>query len=426
MKRGDSKGAAVESEPVLEYQALKRLLSWDGVKRVHTLLEERRNRPNLFLIAPRILRVEGVHSDILRWLLNPKGWHGLGDLFPRRLLDDVRKLCGLNPEPSASFGEVDIEFTTGHGPIDILVHWSRGNEQFVLGIENKIDSPDTDDQLARYCKGLTEQFGRDRVLLAFLTLDGREPKTAPECPFACIGYPAVAALLAEAIHTAPRPCGDGTGLELARHYLDALRTDVMQETNTDIDGICRQLYSEHQDAWRAIRRRLPSERDELHAALGTAACTEFARKFGGHWYYSVKRDARARLYRRAWRAIGSGEDSPIVGLDGNALGLDRTYAHAHLQVAVATPDTDAGEQYRYVVRLKVQLKHTPPALAKELRLALEKVETIPERSQFTINLKSRSRMPSATERADKVASWAAKLEKVDRIISALDSVCGCD
>ncbi len=46
------------------------------------------NKPNLFEIL-RIPRNEIRHSNFLSWLLNPKGSHGLGDIFLTRF---VRKI----------------------------------------------------------------------------------------------------------------------------------------------------------------------------------------------------------------------------------------------------------------------------------------------------------------------------------------------
>ena len=46
------------------------------------------NKPNLFEIL-RITRTEIRHSNFLSWLLDPKGSHGLGDIFLTRF---VRKI----------------------------------------------------------------------------------------------------------------------------------------------------------------------------------------------------------------------------------------------------------------------------------------------------------------------------------------------
>ena len=79
-----------------EHEALKRLEAWDGLQRLDTILDDLRRRPNFFLVAPRVLRVEGVHSDMLAWLLDPRGWHGLSDGFARAFLSAVLADCGVD------------------------------------------------------------------------------------------------------------------------------------------------------------------------------------------------------------------------------------------------------------------------------------------------------------------------------------------
>ena len=45
-----------------ELKALQRLKSWGGLSRLDAVLQDIRNRPNFFSIAPRVLRVEGVQD----------------------------------------------------------------------------------------------------------------------------------------------------------------------------------------------------------------------------------------------------------------------------------------------------------------------------------------------------------------------------
>ena len=252
-----------------EDTALQNLAAWDGLARLDSILNQVRSRPNFFLTVPRILRVEGVHSDMLGWLLDPKGWHGLADRFAvpfGRAMLAACKRCG---EGALVVEEVHREFSTGKGPINILLHLRRGDERFVLGIENKIDAPEGKNQLRRYGEGLAYTFPGTAVVLTFLTPNGRKPQSTPGCPVASIGYRTIVALLEEALAAPPARGRHSVGLGLARHYCAALRSHIMPEQNPEIDELCRKLYNEHLDAWRAIRRRLPSKRDESHASVGS-------------------------------------------------------------------------------------------------------------------------------------------------------------
>ena len=253
--------------PPHRVEALKRLEAWDGLQRLDTVLDNLRRQPNFFLVAPRVLRVEGVHSDMLLWLLDPKGWHGLTDGFAHKFLCSVLAGCGMDAAKPLRIDEVHREFSTGNGPIDVLLRVRYGDVGLVVGVENKIDSPEGDKQLVRYAEGLSVRFPRDLRVLAFLTPDGREPEEPVPCPIAPLAYRTVAELIDAAITATPEST-DAIGLALARHYVAALRAHIMPESNPDIDAICRQLYDDHQEAWRAIRRRLPSKRDESHAYVG--------------------------------------------------------------------------------------------------------------------------------------------------------------
>ena len=109
-----------------EGTALQNLATWDGLARLDSILNQVRSRPNFFLTVPRILRVEGVHSDMLGWLLDPKGWHGLADRFAVPFGRAMLAACKRCDEGALVVEEVHREFSTGKGPIDILLHLRRG------------------------------------------------------------------------------------------------------------------------------------------------------------------------------------------------------------------------------------------------------------------------------------------------------------
>jgi hypothetical protein len=178
----------MSAAPTRENSALERLGAWDGLSRLDAILEDLRRSPNFFLIAPRVLRVEGVHSDMLAWLLDPSGWHGVGDRFARAFAHAALEECGLEVRSPLNVVDVRREFSTGRGPVDILLRVRNGHGRVALGVENKIDSPESNDQLDRYATGLATCFPDETVALMFLTPDGREPQAVPACPFACVPY----------------------------------------------------------------------------------------------------------------------------------------------------------------------------------------------------------------------------------------------
>ena len=408
-----------------DYEALKRLDAWDGLQRLDAVLDDLKKRPNFFNVAPRVLRVEGVHSDMLSWLLDPRSWHGLSDRFAHTFLCSVLVGCGMDAARLLRVDEVHREFSTGNGPIDILLRLRYGDVGLVVGVENKIDSPEGDDQLVRYAQGLAVRFPGDLLVLALLTPDGRDPEASPACPIAPLAYRTVAELIDAAVTATPRST-DAIGLALVRHYVAALRAHIMPESNSDIDAICRQLYDDHQEAWRAIRRRLPSKRDESHAYVGSKVAQRLERQYGGKWQFVVRRDKYACVFRPAWSDLGVYEADQIVGLS-QAPEVPRTYPRVHFRLVADRSETDASERFHYRVRLKVDTRKNP-AFGKSLVRALKAVDSIqsklPTRTQFTLPLKSTSQLRAIGDDPedvpDSVVDWFAS--HTAEVVPVLDAV----
>ena len=88
--------------------------------------------------------------------------------------------------------EVHREFSTGFGPVDLLIRGRHGEQRFMVAVENKIDSPLGPAQLHRYASGLARLFGPQNAALVYLTPEGTAPTDAPGCLFTCMSYRDVA------------------------------------------------------------------------------------------------------------------------------------------------------------------------------------------------------------------------------------------
>jgi hypothetical protein len=411
-----------------EYGALKLLEAWDGLERLDSLLHNLRQRRNFFSVAPRILRVEGVHSDILAWLLDPRGWHGLSEGFALGFVSNVLAGCGLNPALPLRVDEVHREFSTGNGPIDILIRVRCGDTGVVIGVENKIDSPEGDNQLVRYAQGLSMRFPGNLVVLAFLTPTGKEARSRPTCTTNILSYRKVAELIDEAVNRVSGPA-DKTGLTLAMHYSAALKDHIMLESNPEIDAICRTLYDDHREAWRAIRRRLPSKRDESHAYIGSRVAEHLEKRCGGPWQSVVRRDRYACVFRPGWLDLGSYETDQIVGLT-QVPELPPTYPRVHFRLVADSEETDVGERFSYRIRLKVDIAENPvcgKSLVRALKTVASLKSKLPTRTQFTLPLKSTSRLPpiigdNPEDVPDDVVDWFAT--HTEELVPVVDSVFG--
>lgn len=161
-----------------------------------------------------ISRKEHQHSNMLRWLLDPREMHGLGTSFVRRMLN----LCEVGERKSVSVGSVQREVTawTKSGkrtPADIVVQ----GEDLVLVIENKVDNEPDRDQ----CERLRECFGEEATTTLFMFLS--PDKESPLDDFTSVHYRDVREALEDAL--AGTSDVSATDRVLAENYVLTLRRE---------------------------------------------------------------------------------------------------------------------------------------------------------------------------------------------------------
>ena len=404
-------------------EAIERLRTWDGVSRLEVILQSRRRGPNFFHIAPRVLRVEGIHSDLLAWLLDPQGWHGLRESFVGPFIKEILHDAGIAVDRAFTNVVVDKEFSTGKGPLDVLVRGRLGETPIVVGIENKIDAPLGDHQLERYACGLVAQFHPEAVVvLVLLTPEEQdvEPPVVEGCKFRQTTYRQLVTHLKTSLSALDTAAG-GAGVELARHYLEALRMHIVSEPQPEVDQILREMFNEHREAWREIRRRMPSERDEHHAALASALCERLGVTHGMPWLFALRRERYVRVFRSTWSALGVDETAPVIGLTDSEHGAAQ-YSRVHFRLT-ARPGEDDTDHWVYDARVRLDGR-IEPRLGASLRADLvDNGHLKPgklDRQQVTIELKQTSKLPGLNGDSvpDAVVEWYAK--HLGPVISVLD------
>jgi hypothetical protein len=117
---------------------------------------------------------ENKLSDVLKLLLDPKGSHGQGDLFLRLLLDKLG--FGSRVQRTAD-ARVQREAPTHalrnqRRRLDVLVEAG-----VLLAIENKVDSPEQENQVKDYLEHLARSAARRQqpYVLIYLTPEGHKP-----------------------------------------------------------------------------------------------------------------------------------------------------------------------------------------------------------------------------------------------------------
>ena len=221
---------------------------------------------NLFDVLG-ISRREIRHSRVLAWLLNPRGTHGLGDLFLRWFLLEVATIAetqGVGDVMTKEVADWRLEQVSSRAErrnIDVLV-LGQG-DRFVCAIENKINIGEHSNQLERYRKVVDRQHPTWKHVYVFLTPDGRDPaKDADKAAYVPLTHEAVAVIIERVLESEEAQLNPDVA-SLLQQYTFTLRRRVM-ETTSDVESLAYGIYGKHRAAINRINRAL--ENKEKRAA----------------------------------------------------------------------------------------------------------------------------------------------------------------
>lgn len=192
------------------------------------------------------VRQELRHSQLLAYLLDPAQNHGLRDRFAKELLQGA--LSSADSAEARTIRAVDLELwdlqqmdvRREEHNIDILLCDEKN--QLVVAIENKIDSSEHSDQLARYLNTLLNRYPGWKTLGLYLTPDGELPS---ESAFLPAGYSLVASVLENLVESLS-PALTPDVRTLVNHYTQMLRRHIVSES--EIAELCSRIYGKHKQA----------------------------------------------------------------------------------------------------------------------------------------------------------------------------------
>ena len=210
------------------------------------------------------VRQELRHSDFLAFLLNPRGAHGLGDAFAKRLLQ--RALAPL-PSATAPISPIDLD-VWNLDELVVLREWQSidillldESHRLAVIVENKIGSGEHSNQLARYWQ-ITAQYYPDwHIIGLYLTPDGDAPSLETYLP---VDYGIVCMLLEQLAQSRTSTLGTDV-LMTIRHYTQMLRRHVVAES--EIAELCRRIYRKHQRALDLIYEHRPDRQASIRDML---------------------------------------------------------------------------------------------------------------------------------------------------------------
>lgn len=200
---------------------------------------------------------ELVHSRILATFLNRSQNHNLGAEFLNAFVMALAKpdavvfsgkrldpVAFINATASSVHSQVYREFHF----IDLVVVFP--GQRLVIGIENKVDAGEQEEQVSRYQETLRSQFPGFRQVLVFLTPDGRKPTTAntqDEVPVYCLDYRQIAGMF-RACRTSSR-ISAGTAAFIDQ-FVNHIELHMTGSSRTH--ELCWQLFSDHEAAYNEI------------------------------------------------------------------------------------------------------------------------------------------------------------------------------
>lgn len=195
----------------------------------------------------RMARMEIRHSAILAWLLNPQETHGLGDKFLKAFISEALRGHPTAMHPSAlqvsQADMMDTEVRREWRHIDILL-LSPANK-WIFVIENKFDSGQHTNQLARYLKLVQSSFSKDdfsHIRGIFLSLWDEDPDDDRYAP---INYGSICEILEQQAVSGRHPLTAEVET-FVKHYLEIIREATgMSEEQKELEKLARQLYRDH-------------------------------------------------------------------------------------------------------------------------------------------------------------------------------------
>lgn len=277
------------------------------------------------------------HSNVLAWILNPTENHGLGDAFLKKWLMRLLHESSSDEEAPCSAAAIDgwrildVEVRREWKHIDVLVLITvEGGGQWLICIENKVNSSQHSNQLSRYRQTVEGEFrgARGRIFV-FLTRDEEPPEDKAYLPAT---YAQVHRCLREAVDARSHAIGAEPRV-LIENYLRLLEEKFMDQS--EIARTALRIYQQHRRALDilfehrpdSIRQTSEAVREKLAASADALGLTlPVANKF------------YVRFLPKAWDVEANRRGKAWAGLAATVtLELVITAERARLQVMAGLP-----------------------------------------------------------------------------------------
>ncbi len=199
------------------------------------------NKLNIFDVL-KITRTEIRHSNMLSWLFDANGSHGIGDKFISLFMQSLVSNSQIQSTQIFEYLLSDFYSFSVYREwknIDLLLVSHK--EKIVIAIENKVGSHEHDNQLCRYRNQIIQSFSDYQQLFVYLTSDGERP--SDNINWYIFTYCDVADILEQICENAN--LNVDTNL-LIQNYIAIIRRDIVEDKQ--LIEICNKIYNKHKQA----------------------------------------------------------------------------------------------------------------------------------------------------------------------------------
>ncbi len=199
--------------------------------------------PNIFQIL-NVARTEIRHSNFLGWLLDPNGNHGLGKLFLTKFLRGIS-----TSDVATELDELDIE-ELNFNNVELRREWKNIDllvifDSLVICVENKIDSKDHSNQLAKYREIIHSNFKTRKKVFVYLTPTGELPTAHTEREhYATYSYQEVIEQSDRILEIHGNSLNSGV-YQYISDYLTTLKRELMK--NDELNELADKIYKNHRE-----------------------------------------------------------------------------------------------------------------------------------------------------------------------------------
>lgn len=195
-----------------------------------------------------IMHTEIRHSNVLAWLMTPMENHGLGDYILKKIAQKtIYHNGGISANQNYDPLQLSLmdyhDFTIRREWRDIDIFAVSEANKFVIAIENKVWSKESDHQLAKYFKIVQDEYPDYQQLFIYLTPFGDESSN-PDV-WLSLDYDTVINIIVKGMDLKKDLMSEAVEMFI-QQYVDMVRRYIVRDD--ELEKVCRDIYFKHKKA----------------------------------------------------------------------------------------------------------------------------------------------------------------------------------